>query len=133
MTSKLNKLTITIFLAIFSTGAMTEYTFIGKNKMTTLYVDIASISRSGNIARMCSMYDFPAPIVTKFGSVLSMVNSFEYDCVNKMKNSLSTTIYNENMMDDKVFETSKNVNKDWSYIAPRTLEEREWKIACGKK
>jgi hypothetical protein len=114
---------------------MAEWSGINVNDKFTLYVDKTSISINGKIARMWTMNDFKLPQHHKLENktYLSSVGYREFDCANKMDNTLSVTFYSENIGAGSVVSSSKYDVKDWNYIPPNTVSEVSWNIACGKK
>lgn len=131
----MKKLLLIILLAVFSTGAMAEWTMVGTsgNGAETLYVDKSTITKKGNIAKMWVMLGYEIAQSDEAGSYLSDVSLVECDCVNQMNNILQITLYSENMMKGNVVKSEDYNKKNWSYSPPRTINERLWKIACGKK
>jgi hypothetical protein len=128
----MNKLLLTISLAIFSTSTMAEWTVNGDNDDFTAYFDKASVSRKGNVARIWELRDFKSKQNQNFGTFLSAVIYWEYNCANKMSNILGSTAYSEKMAAGKVLLNYKNDKKEWDYIIPNTMGDELWKKACGK-
>lgn len=132
MTPIMKKLLVTIFLAIFSTGALAEWIKVGSNSIGNFYVDKAGITKKRSMVKIWTMSDYLSPYESDFGTYLSKVALFECDCSNKMTKGLQTTTYSKNMMKGEVVTKDKS-DENWEYIIPGTAREAIWEVACGKK
>ena len=57
------KLLIAALLAVFSTGAMAEWTYLtsSEDNAYDIYIDKTTIRKRGNVAKMWELMDFKAP------------------------------------------------------------------------
>jgi hypothetical protein len=133
MTLKMNKFILTILLTIFSTSAMAEWTQIASSDEYFLFADKASISKSGNVAKMRTLNEYVSIQEKIHGTYFSVKLYSEYDCVRKMKNILQLTAYSESMAKGNVVMSTQTSKKDWTYIKPNSMYETAYQVACGKK
>ncbi len=128
------KLLIAALLAVFSTGAMAEWTYLTRNANETydIYIDKATIRKQGNVAKMWGMQDFKSPKKQQNGTpCLSQKTLTEYDCVGVRDRLLTLTQFSDNMGKGRgtpvIFDEQK-----WRDIAFGTIGMVQWKAACKK-
>ncbi len=97
-----------------------------------MYFDPATIRRSGMLVKMWRLLDEKR---IKIGSASvpyqSSMSQDEYDCKAERIRSLAFTYFGGKMGQGEVlFTTSRS--SDWSPVAPGSVDEAYWKIACGK-
>ncbi len=104
----------------------------------TVYADTATIRRSGDMAKMQDVYNYKTMQVSGTGKrYLSSKGQGEYDCKNTRARHRFFTRYSGNMARGNV--VTSNYHSDikeidrWGLVAPATVEENLWKIACKKK
>ena len=56
----------------------------------------------------------------------------EFDCKEERKRNIYQTYHAENMRQGRIVNTMEIPDKIWVPIAPGTLNEALWKVACGK-
>ena len=128
------KVFLAVLLVIISNGANAEWTYAGgsSDDNLTVYVDLATIRKSGNIAKMWSMFDYKTIQGTGDGKqYLSVKRQDEYDCKEETFGLLTFTEFYENMgKGNPIYSNSAPANK--SPIEPGSLGETKWKLACAK-
>jgi len=97
--------------------------------VATLYVDLTTITKAGNKAKMWQMLDIES---SKAGDPRSsMITQYEFDCKEKMQRGLSITLFHGNMGTGGIINISDNKKpRKWYSIEPDGTEEVFWKIAC---
>lgn len=133
----MNKFFITFFLSLaltaISCSAMAEFVEFTKLEMATIYVDKESLGKEGNRAKMWFMIDYNAPQSDKVGkSVLSDKLQYQYDCKEKRFQIIASSAHAGNMATGETV----SVNPDppvLTPVAPGTLDESFWEMACVKK
>ena len=129
------KLLIAALLAMFSTGAMAEWTYLTSpdNMTYDIYIDKATIRKQGNVAKMWDLTDFKAPQKVAGGEpFLSVRKLAEYDCVEIRTNSLALTHFSGNMGKGEVTSTHQYDDGKWRDVAPDSVAMEKWKAACKK-
>ena len=128
------KLLIAALLAVFSTGAMAEWTYLtsGEDNAYDVYIDKAAIRKRGNVAKMWDLTDFKAPQEAVGGSFLSSKLLKEYDCVEIRFRLLTLAHFSDNMGSGQVNANHQYDDKDWRDIAPGSMGMRLLKAACKK-
>jgi hypothetical protein len=101
------------------------------------YADPATITRTGDVVKMWSMYDYKAAQVSRAARAeyLSLVGQNEYDCKNEKERRLYFRYHSGHVGDGAlVFSTAGLVPPDqWDAFSPRSAAASLWKIACGAK
>ena len=128
------KLLIATLLAVFSTGAMAEWTYLTSSEDKTLdvYIDKTTIRKRGNVAKMWELTDFKAPQKAAGGSFLSSKSLKEYDCVEIRLRLLTLTSFSGNMGSGELIFNHQYDNRKWADIAPGSIGMDKWKAACKK-
>lgn len=98
----------------------------------TVYVDPDTIRRKGDLVKMWTLYDYKT-IQTETGDpFLSSRGQHEYDCVEERVRVITFTTFSGNMGSGKAVFTKSDEGK-WQPVPPRSIYQRQWKIACGKQ
>ena len=101
------------------------------------YADPATISRTGDVVKMWSMYDYKVAQFSRFARVeyLSLTGQNEYDCKGKKERRLYFRYHSGHVAGGvTVFTTDGIAPPDqWDSLDPRSAAESLWKIACGIK
>ena len=128
------KLLIAALLAVFSTGAMAEWTYLTSSEDKTLdvYIDKTTIRKRGNVAKMWDLSDFKAPKEAASGSHLSSRALNEYDCVEIRSRLLTITDFSGNMGSGQIIFNHQYDDSKWADIAPGTIGMDLLKAACKK-
>ena len=125
---------IAVLLAVFSTGAMAEWTYLTsrEDKTWDVYIDKTTIRKRGNVAKMWALKDYKAPQKEVGGSYLSDRLLYEYDCVEVKVRHLAITLFSDNMGKGQVTFNHQYDNNKWADIAPGSMGMPSWKAACKK-
>ena len=125
---------IAVLLAVFSTGAMAEWTYLTSREDNAfdVYIDKTTIRKRGNVAKMWELRDFKAPQKEASGSYLSSRMLEEYDCVEIRQRLLALTDFSGNMGSGQIIFNHQYDNNKWADIAPDTVNMGLWKAACKK-
>ncbi len=128
------KILIAVLLAVFSTSVLAEWTEVGSNVNATIYPDLSTIRKSGNKVKMWSLNDFKVVQIDKNDGMryLSLAAQNEYDCKEETRRLLALIFYSKNMGQGDVVYTSGAMHEEPDPIAPRSMENTLFKVACGK-
>lgn len=97
-----------------------------------VYVDLESIRRKGNLAKMWQLYDYKTVQTVAGDSLLSIKRYNEFDCVDARTRMLAYTWFSGNMATGKVVYSTPD-EQQWEPVVPRTINRALWKVACDKK
>jgi hypothetical protein len=126
-----------ITLLLLSSGpAFAEWVEVADSNQEgmTTYVDLDSIRRKGDLAKMWQLFDFKNVQISKMGrSFLSMRAQIEYDCLEEQSRSLALTVFTDNMGKGGVVPSTRIKESEWEPVAPASMAQRLWKVACGKE
>lgn len=122
-------------MALLSADAMAEWTKIGQsddNGGYTAYADMASIYKAGNKVKMWVFFDYKIEQKASGATFLSERIRREYDCDGEHMRKLAYSLFSWNM------ERGQRVRKysqpqKWETVQPGSMNETEWKVACGKQ
>ena len=129
------KLLIAALLAVFSTGAMAEWTHLFSSEDNTfdIYIDKTTIRKRGNVAKMWVIHDYKSPQKHSGNPpFLSERELNEYDCVEVRYRILALTIFSGNMGSGQVNFNHQYDDSKWVDIPPGTVNMALWKAACKK-
>jgi hypothetical protein len=129
------KLLIAALLAVFSTGAMAEWTYITStaDKTVDVYFDKATIRKRGNVVKVWELRDFKAPqgeINAK--PYLSIIGLQEYDCAEIKVRLSSASSFGGNMGSGEINFTHQFDDSKWADIPPGSIGMDLWQVACKK-
>jgi hypothetical protein len=129
----MGRIILMLLLVVVSKNTMAEWVNIYSDENFAIYTDPSTINKNGTIVKMWSLYDYKvAQVLPKIPPALSETSQKEYDCAEKKYRQLYLTIHAENMGKGTTVRNNDEVG-NWSPFQPDSLNEMEWKIACGKK
>ena len=130
----MNKLLIAALLTVFSTSVMAEWTRVGGNDNVTIYADLATIRKSGDRVKMWALHDFKVVQIFKGNGArfLSMTTQEEYDCKEDTSKLLTANAYLKNMVAGEVVYASGAAHGEPVPVAPGSMGDDKFKVACGK-
>ena len=123
-------------LAIVSSGAAAEWVKVDSSTNSggfETYADPATISRSGNMAKMWRLSNFKTLQTWNNNSYFSDKTQNEYDCKDKQYRALYFTLYAGNMGGGNTVYSNDGVPTTWRPIPTNSVSETLWKLACGKQ
>lgn len=98
----------------------------------TVYVDSATIKRTGNVVEFSTLFDY-ATVRTLSGAPFSSATmQDEIDCVGKLSRTLAVSSHSEPMAGGHVVSTSTGGHAPWTPIAPKTIVSATFKHVCKK-
>ena len=121
-----------LLLLLVSGAASAEWTYADESDDSITYVDRTTIRRNGNFVKMWRLADYKKAEVVEGKSDLSSRAQDEYDCAEERMRRLALTAFSGQMGSGAVNYTDSDTQK-WAPVAPRSIREILWKIACGKK
>ena len=135
-TNKTKLVKLAAALALMSTvsfGAMAEWTEIDQNPKFTSYVDLNTIRRSNNNAKIWVLRNYKSLTTSASGSTyFSSRARNEYDCRDERVRRIDLSAHSERMATGStVFSYSDG--DEWSSVVPDSIGEHIFKIACGIK
>jgi hypothetical protein len=129
----MRKVILVLLLAVVSMGAKAEWVNIYSDENFSVFADPSTISKNGNLVKMKSLYDFKAAqAIATSNPSQSETWQKEFDCQIKQYRPLHMALYTENMGKGTAIRISDEVG-NWTPILTESLNEIEWKTACGKK
>lgn len=97
----------------------------------TVYVDPATIKRTGNVVEFSTLYDYATVRTLSDAPFSSATMQDEIDCVAKQSRTLAVSSHSEAMAGGHVVSTSKGY-VPWTPIAPKTIVATLMKHVCKK-
>lgn len=119
-------------LLLTATSAWAEWVRVGGSADHYVYVDLDTIVRSGDKAKLVYLNEHLTVQVDARGRFLSSTVQSEYDCSEKRRRLLFYTWHSGRMGSGDVIFTDNDLGK-WRPVVPDSVGEILWKIACGKK
>ncbi|MFZ4472171.1 MAG: surface-adhesin E family protein [Limnohabitans sp.] len=116
------------FLVLTFVGAShAMWITVTRNEIATVYLDSASIIRSGSNRRVWVVYDLAKPDTAGQQSVKS---NFEYDCGESKYKTLSSTSHPNKMGNGPVLK-SIEVPAEWRTVSQDNLSRQLFAFACA--
>jgi hypothetical protein len=104
---------------------------IGTQEGRDIYFDRASVKMNGDMIKMWSLFDLPAPQKGGDGkSFLSGKELNEFDCKEERIRSMHVYLHQANMGNGAEVSSSEEAGK-WKPVAPGTISEKLLKLACS--
>jgi hypothetical protein len=123
-----------ITLLVLSSGpAYAEWVKIGTtDDGMTIYVDPDTIRQTGALVKMWYLYDYESTQTVADSSYLSTKAQDEFDCAGELHRTLAFTFFSGKMGSGQADYSNSEEHK-WEPVAPRSVDQAVWKIACDKK
>src|SRR5262245_210888 len=102
------------------------------NNGTINYADLERRQRAGHLARMWNLYDYTTAQTFRRKSYLSVKEQREYHCQQVTYRTLTFSLYAEHLGNGNIVGLDTKTRK-WRLIAPESVAEKEWKVACSKE
>ena len=126
---------ILLILLTVSTNIFAEWTRVNNSPDGNMivYIDYETFKKKGNKVKIWIMMDFKTVQKSSYGIYLSSLTRNEYDCEEETGRILDLYNYSGNMKDGMPMYIHSNMKEEPSSIAPGTINEVNFKIACDKK
>jgi surface-adhesin protein E len=98
----------------------------------TVYADPDTIRRKGDLVQMWQLSDFRTVQTVGGDSYFSSKALNEYDCAEERTRVLAFTWFSDNMGSGHVVYSNSN-ERNWEPVAPHSINEALWEVACSKK
>lgn len=124
-----------LMLLMVSMNVSAEWTTVGGNvdDTSTVYVDFETLRKKDNNTKIWVLMDFKTVNQIKNVKFLTMINRFEYDCNEETVRQLDFYLYSGNMGSGEVVFSQKNIKNEPQSMLPNSMNEKVFKITCGKK
>jgi hypothetical protein len=124
-----------IALLVLSRGsAYAEWVKVGTgDDGLTVYVELDTISRSGDVVKMWELWDFKTTQTEPKPPHMSVKSQREFDCAKKRGRLLALTAFSGNMGTGKVVYSSPDVKAQWIPTELGSVAQILGKVACGKQ
>lgn len=130
----MRKVALMLSLSLICSSATAEWAKIHEYTKSIVYVNLATIQRDDNLAKMWAMSDYKS---TQYHSLhkpyLSTKSQAEYDCNERTRRLVSTTHYSGKKSNGDVVYSNAYFDMPWLPIVLGSLEDHEWEIACKYK
>ena len=128
----MRKAVVMMLLAGVSGSAAAGWIAVGSSEPSTLYADLTTIRKAGDVVKMSDLLNFKTAQVTQWYRYLSSLTTSEYDCKNERARMLYFSWHSEQMGGGQIVHMDLDPG-EWEPIPPRSGVETLWKIACGKR
>jgi hypothetical protein len=133
MGGAMRKVMLMMLLAVVSSNAVAEWVKIGSSENITIYVDLATIRKTGNKVKMWNLLDLKSARGEDTGKpYMSAKGQQEYDCKKKQLRKLAFSFHSGNMGAGEVAYIDYDFEK-WIPVSPGSINEAMWKVACRKQ
>ena len=119
-----------LVLPLICNVALAEWVSVGSTGGNPVYADPTTIRRTGDIAKMWSLFDLKVAQDDDNGKlVLSGKSQDEYDCKEEKHRRLYF-VTNVGAMGEGAVASVSDKLGNWTPIAPRSMNEALWKFVC---
>ena len=126
-------LLLAIFLSTATPEAAAEWSHLGTSEGgAEIYVDRATFRKSGNTVSLWMMEDYKSARTFSGKTFLSARLQHEYDCKDRTRRTLQSSLYSANKGAGSTVLTSSKAS-DWRPVSAATVAETLWNMACAKK
>ena len=129
----MNKLLLTLLLALVSTSAMAEWTLVDWGDDKNTFIDLNTMHRDGNKVKVWTLLNFKAVQGKGKDKYHSLKTQHQYDCKEVQFKILASITYSGGMGEGKNSDMFNTPNDEWAPIIPDSLVDETYQIACGKK
>ncbi len=112
--------------------AMADWRSLGDAGTAEVFVDTASIVRTGDTVTMWSIYALKTPATAGSATYVSLKRQDEFDCKNSRMRGIQIAAYPEPMAEGRPVSSEKGT-AGWTAVTPQSTGERLWKAACDKE
>lgn len=124
---------VLLFLLLVATNASAEWTLMKRDDEISIYMDFATIRRSGDMAKAWELQDFTQPKrLADESPYLSAKVLWEYDCADERERIVAIQQFAGQMGGGKIGWTYHDSPMKWAPIAPGSVAVELWKRACRK-
>ena len=130
----MRRLILIIFLVLSGGPVYAEWVEVSANKNAGViaYADPDTIRRKGDLVKMWSLFDLHTTHTAGGNSYSSIKALHKYDCAEDRSRALAHTKFSGNMGHGKVVYSNLDEGT-WTPVAPVSVGQELWKVACGKK
>ena|SRR3989338_622319 len=128
----MHKVILMMLLSVMSSSAMAGWVKVGSNEKTTIYVDSATIQRTGHMAMMWHLIDFKTAKKDMGEAYVSTKDQNEYDCNEKKLRRRAFSEHSKNMGGGEVVYSDSFTTK-WKPVTPESGIQILLETACGKR
>jgi hypothetical protein len=98
----------------------------------TVYVDLDTIRRDGNVVKLWALMDFKTIQTDPGPSHLSVKSQREFNCTDEHVRLLTLTAFSGNMGNGNAVYSYSDSKDQGIAVEPDSVAHRLWKFACGK-
>ena len=119
-----------VLLFLSTSACAVEWTRIREIDTYVVYVDLATIRKTGSTATMWTLFDYKQAQHVRGTTHLSMIVQGEFDCSEAQQTRrLYLVFYSENMQGGNVVWSGQGDRK-WEPMVPGTTGESLWQFLC---
>lgn len=122
-----------LLLALTCAAAAAEWDPVFLVNKDVIYADRTSVRRVGKFAKMWSLANLEKPESLDHGPFRSMTMQHEFDCEDEQERTLFVTMYSGAMAAGRVVATGAPSDSRWKPVAPQTMAQMLWKVACDRE
>jgi hypothetical protein len=125
-----NQTLLALLLVLTTSSAVAEWSQVARSVEATIFYDRDSLRKSGSMVKMWTLTNFTSTEVIEGKSHRSAKSHYEYDCAEERYRLLATIFYELPGGNGKVTASEASLGP-WYPVAPQSMAQRLWKVACG--
>lgn len=130
----MRRVILMLALAVVSSSAISaDWVAVGGTNSAVVYVNPNLIHIAGNMVKVWSIYDFEtAQVIQRTKPYMSIQRQVEFDCKQELRSRDLYVSFHTGKMGTGGTIFSEIPPLKWAPFAPKSTDERLWKMACGK-
>ena len=127
-----NRALLGLLVMLAASPVMAEWTQVARSVEATIFYDRDSLRKSGSMVKMWTLTNFASTEIIEGKLHRSAKSQYEYDCTEERYRLLATIFYELVGGAGKVTASEASLGP-WYPVAPQSMAQRLWKVACGAK
>lgn len=127
-----NRTLLGLLIVFAAAPVMAEWSQVARSVEATIFYDRDSLRKSGSMVKMWTLTNFASTEIIEGKSHRSAKSQYEYDCAEERYRLLATIFYELVGGAGKVTASEASLGP-WYPVAPQSMAQRLWKVACGAK
>lgn len=127
-----SRILLGLLVMLAASPVTAEWSQVARSVEATIFYDKVSLRKSGAMVKMWTLTNFASTEIIEGKSHRSAKSQYEYGCVEERYRLLATIFYELAGGAGKVTASEASLGP-WYPVAPQSMAQRLWKVACGVK
>jgi hypothetical protein len=124
------RMLVALLVAFAAFPVIAGWSQVTRSVEATIFYDRDSLRKSGTLVKMWTLTNFASTEIIEGKSHRSAKSQYEYDCAGERYRLLATIFYELADGAGKVTASEASLGS-WYPVAPQSMAQRLWKVACA--